>query len=274
MAVLDAGAYEQGKRTPAPLSPWYDRAWIGLALPLATLAIWQGAGAAGALPEYLTPPLVIARTWWQLATSDLWVHVVSSMWRLIAGFAFGAVTGVAVGLAAGVMRPVERFYEPLISLLYPVPKVALLPLIFVWFGLGSLSKIVVIAMSIFFPMYIAAYYGAKGVKKVHVWAALNAGASRLQVFTRVVVPAALPDIFNGLRIGLALAFVLMVTTELVTSTDGLGFLIARAEDNGKYDTMYAAILTIGLLGFGADRVLLFLRRHLLVGETLGKGVSR
>lgn len=109
---------------------------------------------------------------------------------------------------------------------------------------------------------------------MHVWPAMNAGATRLQVFTRVVVPAVLPDAFNGLRIGLALSFVLIATTDLVTSTDGLGFLIGRAEDNGKYLTMYEAILTIGILGFGADRLLLFSRRHLLVRENLGNGVSR
>ena len=122
-----------------------------------------------------------------------------------------------VGLLGGVVKPVERFYDPLISLIYPVPKVAILPLIFAWFGLGSLSKIVVMTISIFFPTYIAAFYGTRAVNRIHVWSALNAGASRAQVFFRIVVPSALPDIFNGLRIGLALSFVLMVTTELVVS---------------------------------------------------------
>ena len=245
--------------------------WLGLIVPIAILALWELAGRAGQLPRYLVPPSAILSSWWEMASDgELLLHIGSSMFRQSLGFAIGATFGVTIGLLAGVLKPVERFYEPLISLIYPVPKVAILPLIFAWFGLGSLSKIVVMTISIFFPTYIAAFYGAKSVNRIHIWSALNAGASRLQVFFRIIVPSALPDIFNGLRIGLALSFVLMVTTEFVVSSSGLGFMIARAEETLHFDRMYVAIVTIGVIGFCADRLLLWVRDRTLVGQMLGK----
>jgi ABC-type nitrate/sulfonate/bicarbonate transport system permease component len=256
----------QAKRA-APVS---DK-WLGLLIPVVLLVVWELAGIQGMLPRYLVSPSVIAKTWLALASDgELWTHTVASLRRQFVGFAVGASCGVMTGLIAGVSRPVERFYEPLISLIYPVPKIAILPLIFAWFGLGDASKIVVMTISIFFPTYISAYYGAKSVSKIHLWTARNAGASRTQIFFRVVAPSALPDIFNGLRIGLALSFVLMVTTELVVSSSGLGYMIGRAEETLRFDRMYVAIVTIGVIGFCADRLLLAVRKRLIVGQLLGK----
>jgi ABC-type nitrate/sulfonate/bicarbonate transport system permease component len=245
--------------------------WLGLIIPIGLLIVWEMAGQWGMLPRYLVAPTTIMATWWRMAASgELMTHVGWSLFRQSSGFVIGSTCGVFVGLLAGVFRPVEKFYEPLISLIYPVPKVAILPLIFAWFGLGSLSKIVVMSISIFFPSYIAAFYGTRAVNRIHVWSALNAGANRRQVFFRVILPSALPDIFNGLRIGLALSFVLMVTTELVVSSSGLGFMIARAEETIRFDRMYVAIVTIGIIGFCADRLLLLARDKVLVGQMLGK----
>jgi NitT/TauT family transport system permease protein len=245
--------------------------WLGLIIPVGLLCIWEIAGQWGLLPRYLVAPTEIMSTWWEMAASgELFIHIGSSMFRQTSGFVVGTTCGVFIGLLAGVFRPIEKFYEPLISLIYPVPKVAILPLIFAWFGLGSLSKIIVMSISIFFPSYIAAFYGTRAVNRIHVWSALNTGASRRQIFFRIIVPSALPDIFNGLRIGLALSFVLMVTTELVVSSSGLGFMIARAEETMRFDQMYVAIVTIGIIGFCADRLLLLARGKILVGQMLGK----
>jgi ABC-type nitrate/sulfonate/bicarbonate transport system permease component len=128
-------------------------------------------------------------------------------------------------------------------------------------------------ISIFFPTYIAAFYGTRAVNRIHVWSALNAGANRAQVFFRIIIPSALPDIFNGLRIGLGLSFVLMVTTELVVSSAGLGYMIARAEENLRFDRMYVAIVTIGVIGFCADRALLWIRHRFVIGQALSKDIG-
>jgi len=264
-ASIPLEATTRGRRQPIS-----DK-WLGVLVPLAVLALWEFAGQRDWLPRYLVRPSVIAHGWLAMAADgELLTHTAASLFRQSMGFAIGAAGGVAAGLLAGVLRPVERFYEPLISLIYPVPKIAILPLIFAWFGLGDASKIIVMSISIFFPVYISAYYGAKAVNRIHLWTAQNAGASRTQTFCRVVIPSALPDIFNGLRIGLALSFVLMVTTELVVSSSGLGYMIGRAEESLRFDRMYVAIITIGLIGFCADRLLLVVRRRVLVGQLMGK----
>ncbi len=256
---------------PEPKTAFAERRGAGWLIPLAVLLAWELCGQFGMLPRYIVAPSRIGATWWgMLVSGELTGHAASSLFRQSLGLLIGASCGTIVGVLAGVFAPISRFYEPLVSLIYPVPKVAILPLIFVWFGLGDLSKIVVMTISIFFPTYIAAYHGAKSVQKIHIWTALNAGATRARLIRQVVIPSALPDIFNGWRIGLALSFVLMVTTELVVSTKGLGYVIARAEENLRFDRMYAAILTIAILGFCADRLLLKLRGYLLVGQLMSK----
>jgi ABC-type nitrate/sulfonate/bicarbonate transport system permease component len=243
--------------------------WLGAIVPILLLIFWEAAGRFGELPEYLPPPSAIgARLVEMLATRELLMHGWASLYRALGGFAIGSVFGIAAGLAAGTLRPAERFFEPLISLTYPVPKVAALPIVFAWFGLGDLSKIVIISVSVFFPVYIAALYGAKATSRVHLWGGQSMGARRLQLFWKVVLPSALPQIFNGLRVGLALSFILMVVAELVVSRDGLGYLIGFAGDALRFDIMFAAIVAIGVLGFGADRLLLIIRGRLLIGQSL------
>ena len=243
----------------------------GWLIPLMLIAVWEVCGHFGLLPRYLVAPSTIIRTMsGMMMDGDLLPHIKASLFRQSIGFTCGALAGSLTGILAGAFGPVGRFYEPIVSMMYPVPKVALLPLIFVWFGLGDLSKIIVMTISIFFPTYLAAYHGAKSVRKIHIWTAQNAGASRARILFRVIAPSALPEIFNGLRIGLALSFVLMVTTELVVSKNGLGYIVGRAEENLRFDRMYVAIVMIGLIGLCADRFLLAIRKRLLIGNLLGK----
>jgi ABC-type nitrate/sulfonate/bicarbonate transport system permease component len=249
--------------------------WLGAIVPLLLIAVWELAARRGDAPEYLPAPSVILAELGALAAGgDLFVHAGASLYRALGAFAIGAATGAAVGLAAGTLRAVERFYEPIISLTYPVPKIAALPIVFAWFGLGDASKIVIITISVFYPIYIAAFFGAKGTSRVHVWAARNMGAGRWQIFRHVVLPSALPQLFNGLRVGLALSFIVMVVAELVASQRGLGYLIAFSEEQTRFDIMYAAIFTIGVLGFGADRLLLAVRRRALKGQLLATAEAR
>jgi ABC-type nitrate/sulfonate/bicarbonate transport system permease component len=242
--------------------------WFGLVVPVSLLLLWQYAADRGGLPRYAVAPSVIAKQFLAMSLSgELAIHTAASLFRALTGFAIGALAGVTAGLLAGTQRTVERFYEPIISLTYPVPKIAALPIIFAWFGLGDLSKIVIIVASVFYPTYIAALYGAKATSTIHIWAARNMGASGMTIFRRIVLPSALPQIFNGLRIGLALSFVVMFASELVASQKGLGYLIGVAEDAQRFDIMYVAIIVIGTVGFLGDRLLLALRRRLVAGET-------
>jgi ABC-type nitrate/sulfonate/bicarbonate transport system permease component len=245
----------------------------GLLVPLVLLGAWELAAALGWLPEFLVSPLRITQEFVGLLLSgELLLHARDSLYRSLAGFALGGVFGVTLGLLSGVSRPVERFFDPLISLSYPVPKIAVLPVLIVWFGISDTSKIVVIMISCFYPCFIAALYGVRAIDPVWVWAARNMGASRTQVFFKVVVPGAAPQIFTGLRVALALAFILMFSSEMIGSSNrtGLGFLILSAEASGRFDRIFAAVLAIAILGFASDRLLLWLRGRLLVGQLIGE----
>jgi ABC-type nitrate/sulfonate/bicarbonate transport system permease component len=240
-----------------------------LAAPLGVLVAWELAASLGMLPGYLVSPRVIAQQLLELAASgELWEHSATSLYRSLAGLALAAVFGTGLGLLSGVSRRTAGFFDPLISLTYPVPNIAILPVLIVWFGISDTSKILVIAISCFYPCFIAAYYGVRSVNPVWVWAARNMGAGPIQVFYKVVLPGAAPRIFAGLRVGLAIAFILMFSSEMIGSSNrtGLGFLILSADAAGRYDLMFASIAAIAVLGFGTDRLLLWLRRVLLPGQ--------
>lgn len=237
---------------------------------LALILLEWAAGQADA-PRYVVGPGRIAASLWELAASgDLAVDTAASLWRAYAGFAIGAVCGIGIGLLSCLIAPMRAFFDPLVSLIYPVPKVALLPILITWLGFGDASKIVVIAIAVFFPTFINALYGASGVNPRLIWAARNMGARGRDIFLKVVVPASLPHIFTGLRSGLALSFVVLFAAEMVGAKNGLGNLIMRAEEGLRFDWMYAAILSIGIVGFASDRVLQYLRRRLLAGKFPGE----
>lgn len=242
--------------------------WI---LPLLFLLSLHVLASREGAPRYLVPPLQIFQTLWELSWSgELFIHAVASMQRSFSGFAIGASIGISLGLACSVVGPLRAFLDPLVSMAYPVPKVALLPVIITWLGFGDASKVAIIALAVFFPTFINALYGARGVNLRWVWSAQNMGASRLQVFWRVVAPASLPHVFNGLRSGLALSFVVLFASEMVGAKNGLGNLIIQAEESMRFDMMYGAIFTIGIIGFVSDRALLAVRRHLLTGKFPGE----
>ncbi len=244
---------------------------VGLAMPVALIAAMQLTAGQEDMPRYVVAPTDIAATLWQLLISgDLADDALASMFRSYSGFVLGSVFGVAIGLLSAVWRQAQAFFDPLVSTLYPVPKIALLPVIITWLGFGDVSKITLISLAVFFPTFINTLYGARGTPVNLVWAARNMGANRLYIFWHVVLPAALPQIFTGLRSGLALSFVVLFATEMVGSHNGLGDMIIRAEEAMRYDWMYASILTIGLLGFLSDRALLVIRRKLLANKYPGE----
>jgi ABC-type nitrate/sulfonate/bicarbonate transport system permease component len=247
------------------------RTALGLALPLAALAAWEVSARSGTVPSYLIAPTAILATTWEMALSgELWQHTQASLLRALGGYAIGGAAGIAMGLLAGIARPVERFYDPIVSLTYPVPKIVVLPILIAWLGAGDASKIAVITAAVFYPTFINSLYGAKGVNRLYVWSARNMGAGPLRVFAKVILPASLPSVLTGLRIGLALAFIVTVAAEMQNSRNGLGHLVITAEDSLRFDLMYAAIIAIAVIGFAGDRLLVWLRKRALAGQAIGK----
>jgi ABC-type nitrate/sulfonate/bicarbonate transport system permease component len=237
-----------------------------LGLVLALLVVWQLAALRG-LPDYLLSPLDIGRNFvTALGTSELYVDAWASLMRAIPGFLIGTAAGVALGLAAGIWKSFDEMLSPLVFLSYPVPKIVMLPVFMLWFGIGDLSKVLIIALACFYPSFINAFYGARATPRILVWSARNMGATQAQIFRRVVLPGALPLIFAGMRVSLALSFIVMFATEMINARSGLGYLIRQAENGLRFDLMYVALLTIAILGYGGDRLLRFLREKLLPWE--------
>jgi len=241
-----------------------------LAVPLALLALWQWFGATGKLPHYLSYPSAVAGAVVELSSSgELWQYMRDSVFRLTSGFLIGSTFGVVVGLAAGLSKPVSEFVDPLVAFVYPVPKIAFLPIVLLVFGLGHSSEIAIVSLSVWFPVFIASQHAVAHIDKHLLWVARNFEAPYSTLLFRVVVPATLPGIFGGLRVALALSFVTLFAAELIGAKTGLSLLISEGEDWVRYDIMLTGVLAYGLLGFLADRLLMWVRRLALRGVLLG-----
>jgi len=234
------------------------------------VAAWETLGRAALLPQYLSAPsMIVAALWEVTADGELVRALAASLWRVAIGFTLGTGVGLLVGLGAGILTPVRHFFDPLVSFLYAIPKIAFLPIFLLLFGLGHASKIGIIAFSCFFPTFVAARHAALSVAMVLIWSAQNMGARGPTMFFRVMVPAAAPQLFAGIRIGLAHAFVILFAAELIGSQGGLGTLISEGEDAARFDLMFAGIVTFAVLGFVSDRILMAIRRRVLRGQMIG-----
>ncbi|HTM61527.1 MAG TPA: ABC transporter permease [Burkholderiales bacterium] len=233
---------------------------------LVVLVAWQLLSLRG-LPEFVLSPVEIAKHFVAaLGTPELYLDAAASLARALPGFAIGTVLGIALGLAAGIARSFDEMLSPLVFLTYPVPKIVMLPVFMLWFGIGDLSKVLIIALACFYPAFINAYYGARATRRILVWSARNMGASEAEIFRRVVLPGALPQIFAGLRDALALSFIVMFAAEMINARSGLGHLIREAENSLRFDLMYVSLLTIAILGYAGDRLIRFLRGYFLPWE--------
>ena len=241
--------------------------WLARSAALmAVLVVWQLAALRG-LPEYVLSPVEIARHFVEaLGTAELYENIWASLGRSIPGFALGSLLGAALGLAAGTARWFDRMLSPAVFLTYPVPKIVMLPIFMIWFGIGDLSKVLIIALACFYPVFINAYYGVRQTRTILVWSALNMGATPAQVFRRVVVPSAAPMMFAGMRVSLALSFIVMFAAEMINARSGLGHLIRIAENSLRFDLMYVSLVTIAILGYGGDRLVRFGQSQLLAWQ--------
>jgi len=226
-------------------------------LPLVILAfLWEAATRLGIVSTLALPPLSqVLQAGYDLARSgDLLTNAAASLYRAGAGLLLSIVIGGALGILMAWWRPVEVLFGPVVELFYPVPKSALIPVTVLWLGFGDGSKILLIFLGCMIPVTLSAFNGARSSDQVLIWSARSMGASRLRVLWDVVVPSALPELLNGVRTALALSFVLLVSSELIVARSGLGYMIGFLGAGGTYDGMFAAVLTVALLGFVADRI--------------------
>ena len=211
------------------------------------------------------PPLSkVAVAWADLMRDgELVDNGASSLYRAGMGLLLAVVVGGGLGLCMARFRLLDVFVNPLVEVFYPLPKSALIPVTVLWLGFGDGSKILLIFLGCMIPVTIGAYNGARGSDHALVWSARSMGAGRLRMMWDVVVPSALPELLNGIRTALALAFILLVSSELIVSQKGFGYLIGYLGSTGAYEGMYAVVLTVAFLGFAADRLFQLLMQWLL-----------
>jgi ABC-type nitrate/sulfonate/bicarbonate transport system permease component len=233
--------------------------WLPAALVAALALLWEWQAQTGLLPAIFFPaPSVIAGTLARLlANGELPSHLGATLRRLFLGFVCGGVPGLALGLVMGWSRRVRAVVDPFVAAAHPVPKIAILPLIMIIFGIGESSRVIVISIAAFFPQLISTMAGVRQISPIHFEVAENYGASLGKVFARVVVPGSLPFILAGARLAMNMALLVTVAVELVAAQEGLGAMIWFARETLRTEELYASLLVISVLGIGFN--LLFQR---------------
>ena len=215
-------------------------------------------------PVLMPSPLDVLRAGVALVESgELQRDILASLSRVLQGFALAALVGVTLGMAVGRSRVLESLVDPMLELLRPIPPLAFLPMMVLWFGIGEASKIFFIAYAAFFPIFTTTLEGIKYVDPLLLRAAASLGASQRDLFRYVVLPAATPAIITGLRLGFGLSFFVIVAAEFIAADSGLGFLINDARTFFLVSQMLLGAAVIGLIGFGFNRLLRLLEARLL-----------
>ena len=239
--------------------------WLMLGLVVLGLAGWEVGAAVRLIPAFfLPPPSRVVRTLVALTLSgELWRHTGATLLRVGEGVLLGCIPACLIGLAMGWWPRVRAALDPLVSALHPLPKVALLPLFMVLFGIGELSKVVAVAVAAFFPTLLNALAGVRQISPQLFEVARCYGASRRKVFTRVVLPGSMPMLLMGVRLSVNIAIMITIAVELVAARSGLGTLIWLAWETMRTEQLYAGIVVIAAIGVAVSALLDFAGRKLL-----------
>ena len=218
-------------------------------------------------PIFLPGPwLVLGKVVRLTAGGELWSHVGSTVGRVAIGFSTGAALALLFGLPAGYFARLRGLLEPVVEILRPIPPLAMLPLFIVWFGIGEVSKVGFITYATFFPIFVTTVHGVQQVDPLLLRAAASLGARRTQLFFRVVLPAALPEILTGIRLGVALSFFVIVISEFIGAEQGLGYLINDGRNFFLVSQMLGAAIVLGFLGYCGNALVVLLERRWLRWE--------
>jgi NitT/TauT family transport system permease protein len=237
------------------LAPWL--ACLGL------LGVWQVAALLLSADSFPTAWEAIRAIPSILGDKESLVNILASLRRMAIGFGVGVAVSIPLGLMMGRSRGVASFFNPLLMVIYPVPKAALMPIIMLWLGVGDVAKTLVIFLGVSLPVIYHSFQGAKAVEEKMLWSGAAMGLSAAQRMVRIVLPAALPEILTGCRTGLVLALITMVTSEMIARQSGAGNILFNALDMGQYDMVYAMIIIIGAMGIGLDAAFESLRGRLV-----------
>ncbi|MBC3869951.1 ABC transporter permease [Undibacterium oligocarboniphilum] len=254
----------------------------GLIVPVILIAIWQLVTSNEWVnPQVLPSPLAVVRKWMEYAlpqeaydpasmsrlswmfSGELVRDTIGSMYRVLVGFVVGTGLALPLGLAMGSSQRVYAWLNPLVQVLRPIPPIAYIPLSILWFGLGNPPAIFLISIGAFFPVLMNTIAGVRHVDGIYIRAARNLGAGQGTLFLRVMLPAAVPYILSGVRIGIGTAFIVVIVSEMIAVNNGLGFRILEAREYFWSDKIIAGMISIGLLGLAIDLAMNKLNNYLL-----------
>jgi ABC-type nitrate/sulfonate/bicarbonate transport system permease component len=233
---------------------------------LALVVAWEAASRAGLVTPFLLPSLsaVLERVWEDALSGELWVNLGLTLYRALAGFGIAGVLGIVLGILM-TRRPLIRwFFEPIVSVGFPMPKIAFLPIFMLWLGLYDTSKITMAAFNAIFPVITATIAAAEGVERQLLWSARSLGASERQLLREIILPAALPQILTGLQVALPISMIVTIVTEMMMGGHGLGGAMIAASRFADSPGVFAGIVEIAAAGLCLVRGIAVLRRHLLV----------
>jgi sulfonate transport system permease protein len=237
----------------------------GLYLPITLAVLVELAAYFGLVSKtLLPPPSEIARTLFDLALGPLWKHIGFSTMRVFTGFMIGAGLGTVAALIVGLSRNAEKLLDPSFQGVRAIPSLAWVPLLLLWLGIDETSKIAMIAIGAFFPVYLSVLAGIRNVDRKLIEVGEMYGFSQARLAQRIFLPAAMPNLFTGLRTGLSVAWMFLVAAELLAATKGVGYLLTDGRETSRPDIVLAAIIVLALLGKFSDGILKSLETRALV----------
>lgn len=231
------------------------------ALPIIILIVWEAASFAGQLKPYTMPaPMAIVTTAWEYIKNGKLINDIAiSFIRVLEGFLLGLVTGFVIGIAASLFPKFDTFTDLVIQILRPIPPIAWIPLAILWFGIGETSKVFIIFLGAFFPVFLNTAEGVRGIDPKYFELAQVYEIPKPKLIGRIVIPGALPSIMTGIRLGLGNAWICVVAAEMIGATSGVGYMLSNGRSMSRPDIVVLGMLIVGIVGKLMDDLLKFLR---------------
>lgn len=234
------------RRVGAAIAPWL--------VPFAILLLWEYAARSGVLSTRVLPePLAVVKSAWALVQSgDMWANVKVSAWRALLGLAIGGGVGLVLGLWTGLFRPFEVALDSTVQMIRNIPALAMIPLVILWFGIEEEAKIFLVALGVFFPVYVNTFHGIRSVDANLIEMARSYGVKGFALYRDVILPGALPSILVGVRFALGLMWVMLIVAETISAQSGIGYMTMNAREFLQTDVVVVGILLYAVLGKLAD----------------------
>jgi len=246
--------------------PKENRIFFTVLSTLIIFIIWEGLSRTGMVTSEILPPFTTSfyGSLQLIASDEFSKHLLASSYRWAIGFSISLGLSIPLGIYMARSKRIYDFLDPLLTLTYPVPKAAMIPILMLWMGAGDLSKVTVIVIGCFIPLVISAYHGAQGVETSLIWSARAMGIGGRAILFRIILPASLPTIFSGIRMALAISLIVVLGSEMIARQSGLGYYLFNSLEMGLYETTYSVLIIISGIGLFLDAIFSLVIRKVLV----------